>query len=418
MIRVFDAELRPEDGLIHIVMEWGGVDLKRFLELEDKLSLGDVQMIWQHILEAVQVIHKERIVHSDLKPSNFICTNGRLKLIDFGIAKCVPSDTTHICRESSVGTISYMAPEAVRQGALKVGRSSDVWSLGIVLFQIVYGRVPFAHLDPMQRIFALTDPGMVISFPPEHRFDDHPSDVQEMLLDVLDKCLQRDPAMRPSIPELLEHPFLGASCHEADHPMLSPRTVAPETIESKRKDAQSGRGAENYGADVLRDGQLGEVPDAPQARAWTVRKRQAGAEAQQLDEVERPEPDPDRNWILNGDCKRQRTSRRISYGADTKADMLSKDAAKVDAVARPPPPLPRARDRPPVPSADSLRWGRAALRRVAPASKENVPPHGASKGGKLSADNVAMRRLQDRRRAVGDERTEEFTLTTKWIHPR
>ncbi|CAK9099982.1 Serine/threonine-protein kinase mph1 [Durusdinium trenchii] len=94
----------------------------------------------------------------------------RLKLIDFGIAKRIASNTTNISRESSVGTISYMAPEAVKQGAVKIGRPSDVWSLGIILcpgpgrgqgdvlvtYQMIYMRAPFAHLDPMQRLFALT----------------------------------------------------------------------------------------------------------------------------------------------------------------------------------------------------------------------------------------------------------------------
>ncbi|CAE7650264.1 mph1 [Symbiodinium sp. CCMP2592] len=49
-----------------------------------------------------------------------------------------------------------MAPEAVKQGAVKMGRPSDIWSLGIILYQMVYMKAPFAHLDPMQRLFALT----------------------------------------------------------------------------------------------------------------------------------------------------------------------------------------------------------------------------------------------------------------------
>merc|ERR1719311_1236955 len=105
-------------------MERGDVDLKQFLEVEHKLTLGDIQILWRQILEAVQVIHNERIVHSDLKPANFLLVDGRLKLIDFGIAKRMSSETTHISRESTVGTISYMAPEAVRQGSVKLGRSS------------------------------------------------------------------------------------------------------------------------------------------------------------------------------------------------------------------------------------------------------------------------------------------------------
>ncbi|CAE7383908.1 mph1, partial [Symbiodinium sp. CCMP2456] len=138
------------------VMEEGQMDLGRLLQAEADITLGEVQVLWKQMLEAVQVVHSERVVHSDLKPGNFLLVKQSLKLIDFGIAKRIASNTTNISRESSVGTISYMAPEAVKQGAVKMGRPSDIWSLGIILYQMVYMKAPFAHLDPMQRLFALT----------------------------------------------------------------------------------------------------------------------------------------------------------------------------------------------------------------------------------------------------------------------
>lgn len=61
-----------------------------------------VWKIWQQILQAVNTIHEERIVHSDLKPANFLLVKGSLKLIDFGIAKAIMSDTTNIQRDSQV----------------------------------------------------------------------------------------------------------------------------------------------------------------------------------------------------------------------------------------------------------------------------------------------------------------------------
>ena len=62
------------------------------------------------------MIHKARIVHSDLKPPNFLVVEGNLKLIDFGIAKAIQNGTTSIARESQCGTLNYMAPEAVFNG--------------------------------------------------------------------------------------------------------------------------------------------------------------------------------------------------------------------------------------------------------------------------------------------------------------
>jgi serine/threonine-protein kinase TTK/MPS1 len=65
------------------------------------------------MLNAVQAIHEARVVHSDLKPANFLFVRGVLKLIDFGIAKAIQNDTTNIHREHQVGTVNYMSPEAI-----------------------------------------------------------------------------------------------------------------------------------------------------------------------------------------------------------------------------------------------------------------------------------------------------------------
>ena len=65
------------------------------------------------MLECVKVVHDAGIVHTDLKPANFVLVKGALKLIDFGIAKAIPNDTTNIARDQQIGTLSYMSPEAL-----------------------------------------------------------------------------------------------------------------------------------------------------------------------------------------------------------------------------------------------------------------------------------------------------------------
>ena len=95
------------------------------------------------MLQAVHVIHEEKIVHSDLKPANFVMVRGVLKLIDFGIAKAIANDTTNIQRDQQIGTVNYMSPEAIEETqrtdgkkVMKLGRASDVWSLGCILYQV------------------------------------------------------------------------------------------------------------------------------------------------------------------------------------------------------------------------------------------------------------------------------------------
>ncbi|XP_002961037.2 probable serine/threonine-protein kinase mps1 [Selaginella moellendorffii] len=197
------------DVRIYMVLEYGEIDLARILERkkseDGQLDENWLRLHWEHILKAVNTIHEERIVHADLKPANFLLVQGALKLIDFGIAKAIQNDTTNIVRESQVGTLNYMSPEAFlmnsrdEQGTVKCGRASDIWSLGCILYQMVYGRTPFSHLSFYQKIREITNENHVINFPPVSN---------PLIVDVMKSCLMWDKDKRPRIPQLLEHAFL------------------------------------------------------------------------------------------------------------------------------------------------------------------------------------------------------------------
>ncbi|KAD4385295.1 hypothetical protein E3N88_25463 [Mikania micrantha] len=111
-----------DDGCIYMVLEYGEIDLARMLsqkwkELDDSRSTIDenwLRFYWQQILLAVKTIHEERIVHSDLKPANFLLVRGSLKLIDFGIAKAIMSDTTNIQRDSQVSSLPLSINSVVK----------------------------------------------------------------------------------------------------------------------------------------------------------------------------------------------------------------------------------------------------------------------------------------------------------------
>ena len=88
-------ELSQEKSHLILVMECGSIDLAGFLRKNrTKITENELQVFWRQMLEAVHVIHESRIIHSDLKPANFLLVEGRLKLIDFGIANALQVSRT------------------------------------------------------------------------------------------------------------------------------------------------------------------------------------------------------------------------------------------------------------------------------------------------------------------------------------
>ncbi|KAG3108555.1 hypothetical protein PI124_g12286 [Phytophthora idaei] len=215
IIKLIAAEQDLQQRQINVIMEHGEIDLsERLRDLKGEMDENMLRVIWTQMLQAVNAIHQKRIIHGDLKPANFLFVNGALKLIDFGIAKTISNDTTNIERDSQIGTVNFMSPEAIQgntapngqrdpQGKMKVGRASDIWSLGCILYQIVYSKPPFGDVHSIiEKFRCIIDPAVPINFPSLQNKD---------LEDVIRSCLQRDHRLRPPIDgdnSLLQHPFL------------------------------------------------------------------------------------------------------------------------------------------------------------------------------------------------------------------
>ncbi|XP_066461007.1 dual specificity protein kinase TTK [Eleutherodactylus coqui] len=211
IIRLYDYEITKEH--IYMVMECGNIDLNTWLRKKKTINPWERKSYWKNMLEAVHTIHKHGIVHSDLKPANFLIVDGMLKLIDFGIANQIQPDVTSIVKDSQVGTINYMPPEAIKDTSFgdngrprsKISPKGDVWSLGCILYCMTYGKTPFQHItNQITKLHAILDPMYVIEIP----------DIPEKdLQDVLRKCLVRNPKERISITELLAHQYVQIQPH-------------------------------------------------------------------------------------------------------------------------------------------------------------------------------------------------------------
>ncbi|XPS93279.1 Dual-specificity kinase [Ascochyta lentis] len=227
VVRLYDWEVDEQRQVLSVLMEIGESDLARIIRMKldptdssapGQLDLSFTRFYWKEMLECVGAVHAHDIVHSDLKPANFLLVSGRLKLIDFGIANAIETDhTVNVHRDSHIGTPNYMSPESLEDSAggaqgqlsngngskdMALGKPSDVWSLGCILYQMVYGRPPFAHIaNQMARVLAIVNRQYEIQFPDLGVGDVR---VPPGLKATLKRCLNRDAKRRPTVAQLLD----------------------------------------------------------------------------------------------------------------------------------------------------------------------------------------------------------------------
>lgn len=146
IVSVFDVG--TDHGLPYMVMEYvKGPDLKDYIRENSPIPLPQVIKIMDQILSAMELAHKHNVIHRDLKPQNILMDEkGNIKIADFGIA--VALNQSAITQTNSVlGSVHYMSPEQTRGGM--VTKQSDIYSLGIILYEALTGHVPFNGETPV-----------------------------------------------------------------------------------------------------------------------------------------------------------------------------------------------------------------------------------------------------------------------------
>ena len=128
------------DDLYFIVMEYvEGITLKTYIEKKGQLSFKEAESIAIQVARGIEAAHNNNIIHRDIKPQNIIIsTEGKVKVTDFGIAKAASTNTIS---SDVMGSVHYVSPEQARNGF--VDARSDIYSLGIVMYEMITGRVPF-----------------------------------------------------------------------------------------------------------------------------------------------------------------------------------------------------------------------------------------------------------------------------------
>ncbi len=185
-----------ENNIPYIVMEFlKGKDLKKIIKEKMKLSFTKIVDIGIQISEGLNFAHENNVIHRDIKPANiFLCDDGTVKILDFGVAFVLNSTLT----QSGVllGSLGYMAPEQIM--GQKLTGAADQYSVGVILYELVTGLKPFLGSDINSTIKAIlkTDP-----FPPIKLTEDCPQELNQLIL----KMLSKDPSERyPSMSHVSE----------------------------------------------------------------------------------------------------------------------------------------------------------------------------------------------------------------------
>ena len=211
-----------------IAMEFvDGDSLDKKLALKGKLSWEEAADVCKQLCRALQHAHQKGIIHRDLKPSNLMVTrDGVMKLTDFGIAK--DQDVTALTgQNSTIGTASYMSPEQCR-GERNLTAKSDLYSLGVVMYELVTGRKPFQAETTIEMFLKHVNEAPVR---PRKLAPDLPVWIDNLIMFLLEK----DKDHRPLDADTVE-----AMLAAAEEKMLAQQSLGAEVANARRADRQVG----------------------------------------------------------------------------------------------------------------------------------------------------------------------------------
>jgi serine/threonine protein kinase len=212
IVTLYDYGRIEEAGeeVFFMAMEYlAGDTLHRRLRMRGALAPGEATTLARSIAKGLREAHRQGVVHRDLKPSNVMLVPGEdgaevVKILDFGLVKVLSDDSEELTKEGAfLGSPRYMSPEQIAHG--RVDLRTDVYSLGVILYQCLCGRTPFESENSVHILMAhLHNPV------PAMRERSPGVDVPERLERFTLRCLEKDPAQRPStmddfLRELSEH---------------------------------------------------------------------------------------------------------------------------------------------------------------------------------------------------------------------
>lgn len=214
VIKLVDLIYNDEKQKIYIVMEYCVTVLQELFDKapENKLPISQAHCYFIQLVEGLEYLHSQGIIHKDIKPSNLLINNSNVvKITDFGVAEHLdlfcPDD---YCTRSQ-GSPAFQAPELVEGSVKFSGYKIDIWSSGVTLYSITTGKYPFDGENIYRLIDNISKGQFTI-----------PDDLEETLQDLLTGMLRKDPNQRFTLKQIKDHPWF-----RRRHPPISQHVQLP-----------------------------------------------------------------------------------------------------------------------------------------------------------------------------------------------
>ncbi|KAI9837525.1 MAG: hypothetical protein M1819_007176 [Sarea resinae] len=218
LIEVLDD---PEEDSLYMVLEMckKGVIMK--VGLEEKADPYDEEnsRCWfRDLILGIEYLHAQGILHRDIKPDNLLLTEDDvLKIVDFGVSEMFEKQS-EMKTEKSAGSPAFLPPElcVAKHGGIS-GKAADIWSMGVTLYCLLYGRIPFEKSSVLDLYESIKNDPV-----------DYGDNCDPVLKDLLSRLLEKDPAKRITMPELREHPWVTKG---GTDPLLSAEENTADLVE-------------------------------------------------------------------------------------------------------------------------------------------------------------------------------------------
>jgi serine/threonine-protein kinase len=220
-----------------------GITLDLLLKRNGRLSPARAGRLLGQLCEALQAAHGQNIIHRDLKPANVMVVDGdtpyeKIKVMDFGLAKLLDFNPLRFTKASdtgadfAVGTPGYISPEQIRGD--EMDHRSDLYSVGVILFELLCGRLPFTGEQTMDVMLAhATEP------PPTFESIGAAAWVTPAIEAVVQRCLSKSPGDRPASARDLAEQYESALLTEQEQPSVQPAAVVVEDSKTAAEPAST-----------------------------------------------------------------------------------------------------------------------------------------------------------------------------------